>query len=616
MRRARLVLLLAATGIFAACPSEQVRKTAVHPPPAPTPLQVLPLAPRAPVSYAFDSPTPDAVDSLLVKAEEAYTQGMAAYRQGNLERAKIEFDRAVELLLGSGMDIEGDPRLDAEFDKLVEGIYSAELVVVERGDALRAHSYEQAPLETFSGLTFPVDPHIRQRAKEEVKSVKSDLPLITNDYVAGAITFLQLHGSNYVKICLSRIGLYQPIILDVFRKHGLPLDLIYLAGPESAYNPYALSRMGAKGIWQFMQSRGEGYGLKRNRWVDEREDPVKSTEAAARHLKDLYQEFGDWYLAMAAYNCGPVVIEKAIEKTGYADYWKLRELHALPVDTENYIPVIIATALIAKDPKAYGFNVEPDPPLESDAVRVASPTHLRLVAQLINRPLNELLRLNPSLQRWSTPADDPNFVLYLPKGSKDQFDQAIAGIPDDKRVWWRAYTVDGGDTVGSIAKKFHLSPVALAEVNQIDAGTELTSGARLVLPLQPGSDASLQRVKEPGATHFIHYVVKSGDTLDLIADRFDVTPYQIRRWNHLQSSRLSAGATLRLHVVSLPAHASHPSTKPHSTAARRKSRPRTAKSHAAAAAKHHSDAGVPPQSREKRASANADGNSRSRHQGS
>jgi peptidoglycan lytic transglycosylase D len=615
LRRAELVLLLLAIVVLAACPSEQVRKTAEQPPPTPVALQPLPLAPPVPVISAVNVPAPDAVDSLLTKAAHAYTQGMAAYRQGNLDRAKIEFDHALELMLGSGMDIEGDQRLDEEFDKLVENIYSAELAVVERGDALSAHNYEPAPLESFSGLTFPVDPHVRQRAKEEMKSLKSDLPLITNDYVAGAITFLQGRGSNYVKLCLKRIGLYEPMILDVFRKYRLPLDLIYLAGPESAYNPYALSRVGAKGMWQFMQARAEDYGLKKNRWVDEREDPLKSTDAAARHLRDLYQEFGDWYLAMAAYNCGPAVIQKAIEKTGYADYWKLRDLHALPADTENYVPVIIATALIAKDPKAYGFDVQPDPPLESDAVQVSTPTDLRLVAQLINHPVEDVLRLNPSLQRWTTPGNDPNFVLYFPKGTKDAFEQSITAIPEDKRVWWRAYTVDGGETVSSVARRFHISPAALAEVNQIDATTELASGSRLVLPLAPDRDASLQRVKTPATTHLIRYVVKSGDTLDLIADRFDVTPYQIRRWNHLESSRLNAGATLRLHVVSPPARSVHRSARTHSKSVRGKARRRTSKSHTEAGSKHPSTTGSRAKSRQKQASPYASRDLASRHQG-
>src|SRR5438552_8584067 len=194
---------------------------------------------------------------------------------------------------------------------------------------------------------------------------------------------------------------------EELRKEGLPQDLIYLAAGESAFNPFALSHAGAKGIWQFMLGTGSLYGLKRNRWVDEREDPAKSTHAAARHLQELYQTFGDWYLAMAAYDSGPVTVQRAIERTGYADFWTLRKLHALPLETENYVPIFIATALIAKDPKTFGFDVAPDPPLKVDKLTVTGPTDLRLIAELIDHPVDDLVNLNPSLLRWTTPANDP-----------------------------------------------------------------------------------------------------------------------------------------------------------------------------------------------------------------
>lgn len=297
-----------------------------------------------------------------------------------------------------------------------------------------------------------------------------------------------------------------------------------------------------------MLSRAIEYGLKKDRWVDEREDPVKSTQAAVRHLKDLYQQFGDWYLAMAAYNCGPVTVQRAIEKTGYADFWVLRKLHALPVDTENYVPIIVATALIAKEPRAYGFDIQPDPSLAMDQAVVETPTDLRLVAQLIDQPVDELIKLNPSLLRWTTPANDPGFVLNLPPGTKDAFEQNVAPIPPDKRIWWRAHKVEEGETLSSIAKKFHILPAALAAANQISPGTPLAQGGRLVLPVAPGKESSLTRVRERGPRRALRYRVRAGDTVELIADRFDVTPYQIRRWNNLKSSPLVPGKSLRLYV--------------------------------------------------------------------
>jgi len=514
---------------------------------APT-LQPLPLGSFDSLVRPQPPPAPDAIDSLVVRADGLYKAGMEDYRSGNLEKAKDEFDQALAKLLQSNLDLQGDDRLSSEFDKLVEDVYSAEAIALERGDALSLHNYEPAPLESFSGLTFPVDPKVKARAQEELKSVRSDLPLVSNDYVAGAITFLQGRGSHYTKTVLSRVGLYRKIIEDALRKEQLPQDLIYLAAGESAFNPYAVSRAGARGIWQFMSGTANLYGLKRDRWVDERQDPVKSSQAAARHLKELYQTFGDWYLAMAAYDSGPLTVQRAIEKTGYADYWVLRKLHALPSETENYVPIFLAMTFIGKDPQAYQFDVPPDPPLESDQVTISVPTDLRLVAQLIDRPVEDLVKLNPSLLRWCTPANDSQFVLNLPPGVESSFEAKIAAIPSDKRMWWRAHRVEGGETVASIARKFRVSPVALAQVNQVDQDARLEEGAHLVLPMPPGKESSLARARE-GPRRALSYRVRPGDTLELIADRYDVTPYEIRRWNTLKTSKLAAGRVLRLYVA-------------------------------------------------------------------
>jgi membrane-bound lytic murein transglycosylase D len=321
-----------------------------------------------------------------------------------------------------------------------------------------------------------------------------------------------------------------------------------------------------------MLGRATQYGLKKNRWVDEREDPTKSTAAAVRHLKDLYHMFGDWYLAMAAYDSGPVTIQKAVEKTGYADFWALRERHALPKETENYVPIFLATAFIAKNPKAFGFDMQPSPSLVPDQVVVSVPTDLRLVGQLIDRPVEELIQLNPCLLRWTTPANDSQFVLNLPPGTREIYERNIATIPSDKRIWWRAHKVEEGETVASLAKKFRTSRVALVQANQLTADAPLEEGAHLLLPLATGNESSLVRVRERGPLRVTRYRVRPGDTLDLVADRFDVSPYQIRRWNSLRSSRLVAGRSLRLYVRGAPAgghrryraRARKPSSSPYS----------------------------------------------------
>jgi membrane-bound lytic murein transglycosylase D len=500
----------------------------------------------------------DAVGMLIQRVEATYETAVANYRAGKAEQAKEEFDRALSLLMQSGLDIQGDDRLSAEFNRLVENISGVELAAIERGDVLSEHRYEPPPVESLADLTFPTDPRIKQQVQQEIQSVHSDLPLVSNDLVDGVISYLQTHARGYVERVLKGLGTYGPMISQTLSEEGLPQDLIYLAAGESAFNPFALSNKGAKGMWQFVVGTGSLYGLKKDAWVDEREDPVKSTRAAARHLRDLHQTFGDWFLAMAAYDSGPMTVQRAVERTGYADYWELRRLHALPHETENYVPIFLATALIAKDPKAYGFDVAPDPTFKVDQVTVKEPTDLRLVAQLIDRPTEELVRLNPSLQRWTTPANQSEFELNLPPGTKDAYEKAIATIPPGQRVWWRAHKLEEGETLATVARKYRISATALAEANQLQLNAPVTQGTRLVLPLAPPREGSFAKNREQGTRRTLHYRVQRGDTLELVADRFEVTPYQVRVWNGLRSSQLVAGRTLIVYPPGATRASSHP----------------------------------------------------------
>ncbi|HEX5483988.1 MAG TPA: transglycosylase SLT domain-containing protein [Terriglobia bacterium] len=517
-----------------------------------------------------------AVNKIIDKAESAYTRGLLDYQAGNLEKAKQEFDNSLSALLESPYDVRSDERLSQEFDLLTDNINDVEMIALSRGSPLSEHQYVPTPIESFSGLTFPVDPNVMRRAQQEVRSVHSDIPLVINPVVSGAIAYFQNHARGYVENVLKRLGQYRPMISKALRKEGLPQDLMYLPGPESAFDPHATSRKGAKGLWQLMRGTAELHGLKDNRWVDEREDPYQSTLAASEELKKLYHMFGDWYLALAAYDSGPLTVQRAIQRTGFADYWKLRELHAFPSpETESYVPVYLATALIAKDPKAYGFSVSPDAPIRVDRVTLSAPVDLRLVAELIDTPVDNLVQLNPGLRGYETPPKDPGFALNLPAGTKDLFEQRIAAVPPAERRWWRAVRVDSNDTLASVARKYRIKRTALASANHLDSGSALTAGAYLVIPLAPSrsrvSTAAVRWVRRA-----YHYRVRKGDNLDLIADRFDVTTYQLRRWNHLSSSRIVAGRTLLVYRL-VPVHtrtrrhrhyARHHTSRHHTTEAR------------------------------------------------
>jgi len=542
-----LLLTISAAIALGSCSSGRKRPAVSLPTPVVPPPAILPVRPQAPLASITKPKPPDPQTVLISKVEDIYSEGMKEYHAGNLQEAKQDFDKALSLLLESGMDVQNSGQLKAEFDKLVETTYGLEASASANGDALSQHEYEPPPIESFAGLTFPVDPNVRQRAERELISVRSDIPLATNDYVAGFLTYFQNGGQGYIEKILSRVGMYQPMISRILRKYGLPQDLIYMAAGESGFSPLAVSSAGATGMWQFMGARARDYGLKMNQYQDQREDPLKSTDAAARHLRDLYQEFGDWYLAMAAYDAGPGAIQKAIERTGYANFWKLRELHALPQETQNYVPIFIATALIAKDPRAYGFEIQPDPPTDSDQVTVTVPTDLRLVAELIDQPPKDLEQLNPSLLTWATPLDESQFVINLPHGTKDLYEQRIGEVPPEKRVSWRAVKVEQADTLDAIARKYRITRSKLAQANHLDGGDDPEVGAYLILPLPPGREPAYRRGR------YFRYRIRQGDTLGGIARRFHVTVSSLRTWNHLRGSRIIVGRTLHVFAHGGPA---------------------------------------------------------------
>jgi membrane-bound lytic murein transglycosylase D len=329
----------------------------------------------------------------------------------------------------------------------------------------------------------------------------------------------------------------------------VPQDLIYLAQAESGFHPLAVSRVGARGIWQFMASRGRGYGLHHNMWVDDRQDPEKSTRAAARHLKDLYNQFGDWYLAMAAYNSGPGTVQAAVKRTGYADFWELYNRNVLPKETRNYVPIILAVTIMTKNPSQYGLtDVVMEHAADYDTVTINYPVDLRLVAECINSTPADLQNLNPSLLRLTTPREG-KFDLRLPAGTKEQYETAIATIPADMRLWWRYHTVQSGDTLASLAKTYRVTAKSIATANHLD-DTELEADSKLAIPIAPGKHPLSDNATY--ARRITRYKVHKGDTVESVAENFGVSPKMLRQWNGIRGSSLSGRRVLALHLPVSP----------------------------------------------------------------
>jgi len=473
------------------------------------------------------------VQALIAKTQASYQSGVTNYNANRLDAARHDFDTAVDTMLSSGMDLKDDPQLSDEFDQLLSAINSLEMVALKQGNGFSGQ-IEEAPADAANEVTFPSNPELVGKIAAELKTTKSDLPLVVNDYVAGWISYFSNNPNGHAHLVrsLERAGKYKTMISKVLSDQGVPQDLIYLAVAESGFQPQAMNGgSGAGGMWQFMPFRG-AYGLERNGYFDERFDPQLSTLAYARYMKSLYNQFGDWYLAMAAYNWGPGRIQHAVAKTGYADFWELYRRNALPGETKNYVPSIIAAAIMAKNPQQYGLtDVVPDAAVLSDDVTTNYAIDMRLVADLTNASLPEIVALNPALLRLSTPDDIP-YGLHLPPGTHDMFVTRLKDIPEADRTTWRFHVVQNGETLDQIAESLHAHPAQITSVN--DLTDPIEAGDELVIPIAASSRLT------PGE----RYTVRRNDTLVTVADRFGVSVEQLRTWNHLSSNHVAPGHSL------------------------------------------------------------------------
>jgi membrane-bound lytic murein transglycosylase D len=494
----------------------------------------------------------DPVADLIARVEKEYQAGQDNYQAGHLEAAKQNFDSAFNQLLGSGFDLKSDDRLEQELDHILDGINGLEVAALQQGDGFAEQKSEPAPIDEANELTPTVDQNVKAKAEAELKNTHSDLPLVMTDQVAGYINYFSNRGRGTLERALARSGRYEDMIHRVLREQGVPPELIYLAQAESGFHPLAVSRAGARGMWQFMGSRAKGYGLERSWWVDDRQDPEKATRAAAHHLKDLYNEFGDWYLAMAAYNSGPGTVQSAVKRTGYADFWELYRRNVLPKETRNYVPIIVAVTIMAKNPAQYGLDsVIKDKPIPYDTVKIDYPIDLRLAAECVDATAEDLSDLNPSLLRMTTPKDS-QFELHLPAGTADKFETAVASIPADKRVWWRYHKVQAGETLASIARTYHTSPQAIAAANDLSERrsndglnlSAITPETRLIIPIAPGKQTDTSTY----ARATTHYKIRKGDTVGSVAENFGVSAKMLRGWNRIKGDSLAGRKVLYLHL--------------------------------------------------------------------
>jgi membrane-bound lytic murein transglycosylase D len=414
-------------------------------------------------------------------------------------------------------------------------------------EARLGQALELPPSDLFA-LDEPKNPVEELELKLPVEDLpESDIPLTLNDQVEYFVSYFQTRGRGVFSRWLSRSERYIPMMKQVLKKEGLPEDLVYLAMIESGFSPHAYSVASAVGPWQFMFATGKRYALRIDQWIDERRDPLKSTVAAAMYLKELYGLFNkDWYLAAAGYNAGENKILRAIDMYNSRDFWQLSKGSYLKRETKNYVPQLLAAAIIAKDPAKYGFaDVAYLPPIEFDTVVIPSRTDLELVAKICDVSFLTIRDLNPELRRWCTPPDYPNYELKLPLGKKALFMAEFANVPADQRftekVLYSRYKARKGDTLGSVAGRFGTTQQALAELNHLGKGAKLR-GRVLTVPVPAASNDGQEIAAGNGAggsrseskEFNKYYTVKKGDTLFSLARRFNVSARILAAWNNLK----------------------------------------------------------------------------------
>lgn len=519
-----------------------------------------PVAPAQAAQPPVAAASGDPVAELIARADTALQAGQEEARAGHLNRAREEFDAAIDAYLSAPGGAISEPRLAEVYRRTLQAIHLWEIEALAAGDGFTESRTEPASIDEVASINVeaaPASESVRRTAEEAVQEEHNDFPVELNDSVLACVNLYQGRLRDWFTAALSRGGRYLPRIREIFSEEGLPQDLAYLALVESAFHTNALSRARAKGMWQFISSTGRRYGLNQDWWVDERADPEKATRAAAKYLKELFGMFGDWNLAMAGYNAGEVTVQRGLKRYKVEDFWSLAKTRALRRETKNYVPLIHAAIVVAKAPEKYGFSVEPETLPAHETVAVDGAVDLRFISECAGATLDQIRLLNPALRRLATPAGR-SFELRVPEGSAATVSSCLASTPPDRRVRFRTHVIAKGQTLSGIAAAYGIRTADLASANNIPLSRRLSIGMELIIPIDPrvrsaitASAPAPPRAPEPraapGATR-IAYRIKPGDTLAAIASQFGTTIQALRSWNGLRGSRIVAGDTLTIYT--------------------------------------------------------------------
>lgn len=525
------------------------------------------------------------IQRVIERSSGYFQSGEVNFKDGNFEKARREYDRAIDIVLESGLDIRSDGRLEQHYQALVDHVFqrqmtlmtaapasavqvaytpdnqqptSAAAVQQEKSGADRGfgqQTYTPSPLDDLTKLKL-TEEETKGATEEQVESAATaarlDFKFKPNALVQSFINYYLGRGRATMEQGLRRSGRFLAMAKKIFKEESVPQDLVWLGQVESAWSPIARSWAAAVGLWQFVPATGARYGLRQDFYVDERSSFEKATRASARYLKWLATRYdGNWELAMAAYNSGEGRVDSAIARSGYADFWEIYTRGLLPNETRNYVPNILATIIIAKNPESYGFSVKPEPPLTFDYVKVNNMVDLKLVSDATDTPYDYLLALNPELKRGLTPPGIDHLVR-VPSGKGRVLLAALGRIPAEKRASWRMVTAQVNDSFETISRKTGVSATTIEQVN----GGQIRPGQKVILP-SSGSVRNVVFSSSRGAastnssTRMITYKVKPGENLGDIAGRYSTSVRDIATLNRLASTaRLRAGQVIKVPVKS------------------------------------------------------------------
>ncbi len=481
------------------------------------------------------------IERVIIESEERYREGVEFLKQGMTHEAKKSFDKAIEIYLVSGYNIFDHPSLEESYNEMVERISEFENTSLK--DLVIQDVYE-SPVDQLGDIDTSISPETAQKEKDllgnGLKAVQLGIEPVLNNEVLAFLEYYTQPAKNKFQTAIKRSGAYLDMMKKIFREEGIPEDLVYIAHVESAFKVHAYSRARAKGIWQFIASTARKYGLRVDWWIDERSNPEKSARAAATYLKDLYGMFGDWYLAMAAYNAGEGKIMRALKRSKNKDFWGIAKTRYIRRETKNYVPAVLASILIAKNPARFGFQENYDPPLEYDKVVVDSTTDLRVIAKCAGTSVEEIKRLNPALYRMQTPPGYTEFYVNVPQGKGESFSENFAKVPKKDRILYTRHKVRRGETLSTIARKYGTSVKAIQQANNMGRRTLIRERSYLIIPMSSyfPKDFRAQSSKKYKRGEKITYRVQKGDTLYSIARRYNTNVKSILLWNNISESEI------------------------------------------------------------------------------